>query len=424
MTDFDPPATLPAPPPVPRGVPSRDVPGSDGRQATLHGVTARHQEFMTLMAQAQHAFLDSRRALAAAPSPAPDAPPPLRELTFVVTTGRSGSTAVSNILNAHPDVVSLNEFFFSVRTLLPDTEVFPATAFWRALAMPHPMFDALLRAGITVPEFLYPKLKGTRFGTEKGGIPAVCMMSLPHLTANPDRVFDELAAEVPTWPDQTTAQHCLRLFAWLGRKFGGTVGVERSGLSLSWVPWLRRCFPYARFLHLHRGGPDSAVSMSRHPGPRLFLIVLDYLQRLDPDTWGSSAPGRTPALDLAAIPFDLFSLLDIRYDHLMDIDLPVARFAELWSDLVRMGVSALSDLPADRCRTLSFEDLIQDPILRLSDLAEFVGVTPSEQWLRESAATLDPSRVGTASSMLSARELDEVRERCAPGEAALTAAAR
>ncbi|QFZ24553.1 sulfotransferase [Saccharothrix syringae] len=347
----------------------------------------------------------------------------MRGLAFVVTAGRSGSTAVSNILNAHPDVVSLNEFFFSVRTLLPDAGVLSGTAFWKALAAPHPMFDALLRGGAAVPEFLYPKLTGTRFSARRGGIPALCMMVLPHLSADPDRVFDELAAEVPAWPDQATPRHCLRLFAWFGRRFGGTVAVERSGLSLSWVPWLRRSFPDARFVHLHRGGPDSAVSMSRHVGSRLFLAVLRNLERLDPGAWGR--PGRASALDPAAMPFDLVPLLGDRYDHdhLMGMDLPVARFAELWSDLVRTGVPALSGLGADRCRALSFEDLVRDPATRLAELAGFIGVTPFERWLREGAATLDPSRVGTAASRLSARELDEVRERCAPGEAALAEAA-
>ncbi|EKX63388.1 sulfotransferase [Streptomyces ipomoeae] len=40
----------------------------------------------------------------------------MRSLTFVIGTGRSGSTALSRILNAHPDVLSLNEFMASVGT--------------------------------------------------------------------------------------------------------------------------------------------------------------------------------------------------------------------------------------------------------------------------------------------------------------------
>jgi hypothetical protein len=286
------------------------------------------------------------------------------------------------------------------------------------------MFDALIRGGATVPEFLYPKLAGTRFSVENGGVPALSMMVLPHLSDSPDRVFDELAAEVLTWPYQTTAQHYLRLFAWLGRRFGGTVAVERSGFSLGWIPWLRRCFPDAHFVHLHRNGPDSALSMSRHPGYRLFLLIVDTLELLDLGV-GVSALECASAFSPETVPVDLIPIIGDRYDYdyLMGLDLPVARFAELWSNFVRLGVSALSDLPADRYWTLSFEDLVHDPHAKLTELAEFVGVTPSDQWLRASAATVDPSRMGAA-SRLSPREFEEVRERCAPGKAALAPAAR
>src|SRR5262249_41833141 len=156
-----------------------------------------------------------------------------------------------------------------------------ASRFWTALSAPHPVFDALVRGGAEMPEFLYPTLAGTRFSAGSGGIPAVCMTVLPHLSDDPDRLLDELAAEVPSWPDQPAAQHCLRLFAWLAARSGRTVAVERSGYSLGSIPWMRQQFPGARFVHLHRNGPDSAVSMSKHPGFRLLLVLLDAMGALD-----------------------------------------------------------------------------------------------------------------------------------------------
>lgn len=241
----------------------------------------------------------SRRLVArepASPGPAP-APPPLRSLTFVVTAGRSGSTAVSGILNSHPDVLSLSEFSLALRTVLPGTGVICAAAFWRALSAPHPVFDALVRGGAAMPEFLYPKLAGTRFSAHSGGIPAICMTVLPHLTDDPDEVFDELAAQVPSWPDQSAARHCLRLFAWLAARSGATVAVERSGYSLGSIAWMRRHFPGARFVHLHRNGPDSAVSMSRHAGFRLLLLFLEAMGALDFRALADGAPERASALD-------------------------------------------------------------------------------------------------------------------------------
>ncbi len=75
----------------------------------------------------------------------------------MVTAGRSGSTAVSAILRSHPDILSLSEFFLCLRTVLPpDAGLISAATFWRALSAPHPVFDALVRGGAGMPEFLYP----------------------------------------------------------------------------------------------------------------------------------------------------------------------------------------------------------------------------------------------------------------------------
>jgi hypothetical protein len=363
------------------------------------------------------------RAAAREPARASSAavPPPLRALTFLVTAGRSGSTAVSGILRSHPDVLSLSEFFLCLRTMLPPgAGVISAAMFWTALSAPHPVFDALVRGGGAMPEFLYPRLAGTRFSAGSGGIPGICMTVLPHLSGDPDRLFDELAAEVPSWPDQPAPQHCLRLFAWLAARSGRTVAVERSGFSLGSVPWMRRHFPGARFVHLHRNGPDSAVSMSRHTGFRLLLVFLEAMGALGLRTLEDGAPERAAAFDPAALPIGLAPVLGSRYDrdYLMSLDLPVARFATLWSELVRTGVSALSGLPAGAFMTLPYEDLIADPPERLRELAAFIGVTAPGPWLRASAAVLDPRRAGAA-TRLPQSDLDQVRERCKPGQTAL-----
>ncbi len=248
----------------------------------------------------------------------------------------------------------------------------------------------------------------------------MCMTVLPHLSDDPDQLLDDLAAEVPSWPDQPAAQHCLRLFAWLAARFGGTAVVERSGFSLGSVPWLRRHFPGARFVHLHRDGPDSAVSMSRHTGFRLLLVFLEAMGALGLRALEDGAPERAAALDPATLPIGLAPVLGDRYDrdYLMGLDLPVAKFATLWSELVRAGVSALSGLPARASMTLCYEDLMADPRERLRELAGFIGVTAPEPWLRAGADVLDPHRAGAA-TRLSPRELEKVRKRCEPGQAAL-----
>jgi nucleoside-diphosphate-sugar epimerase len=342
---------------------------------------------------------------------------PMRALTFIVTVGRSGSTALSRILNGHRDVLSLNEFYLSVRTSLSVDQPISGKQFWRVLVEPHPIFDAMVRGGAGMPEFIYPRLTGTRFNANTTGIPAISMMTLPHLSSDPDGVFDALAAEVPTWPQQSARMHYARLFGWLAAHFGGSIAVERSGMSLSSVTWLREMFPDAKFVHLFRHGPDTAVSMSEHTGYRLMALIQDALELLDlPEE--SRNPGLR--LDPAAIPAELAPLIGDRcdFDYLMSQNLPVARFARMWSELIAIGEAALADLPPDRYLPLSYSELVADPRSCLTRLAAFLDVEADPEWLDFGDSVIDPRFAGV-SNRLSSEDLQAVVEGCAVGEALL-----
>ncbi|WAJ46675.1 SDR family oxidoreductase [Mycobacterium sp. Aquia_216] len=346
-----------------------------------------------------------------------DAVRPTRGLTFIVTVGRSGSTALSRILSAHPDVLSLNEFYLSVRASSAADHALSGEQFWRMLAEPHPIFDSMVRGGSAMPEFIYPRLQGSRFDANTTGIPAISMMTLPHLSPDPDGVFDALAAEVPTWPRQTSRLHFERLFAWLATHFGGTVVVERSAMSLSSVPWLRETFPDAKFVHLFRNGPDTAVSMSEHTGFRLMALIQDALELLDLDP-ERRHPGLR--LDPTAIPIELASLVGetCDVDYLMSQNLPITRFARMWSELIVTGEAELANLPADRYLPLSYLDLVTDTRSSLARLASFLDVEANPKWLDYGIGVIDP-RFSGASTRLSGEELRAVVESCAPGAARL-----
>jgi nucleoside-diphosphate-sugar epimerase len=342
---------------------------------------------------------------------------PMRGLTFIVTVGRSGSTALSRVLGAHPDVLSLNELYLSVRASSAADHTLSGEQFWRMLAEPHPIFDSMVRGGSGMPEFIYPRLQGTRFDASTTGVPAISMMTLPHLCSDPDGVFDALAAEVQAWPEQVARLHYEMLFGWLATHFGGTVVVERSAMSLSSVPWLRKTFPDAKFVHLFRNGPDTAVSMSEHTGFRLMALIQDALELLDLDP-ERRHPGLR--LDPTAIPIELASLLGdtCDADYLMGQNLPVARFARMWSELIVTGEAELSDLSADRYLPLSYADLVAGPRSSLARLANFLEVEADPKWLEFGTSVIDPKFTG-ASSRLSAEELRAVNENCAPAAALL-----
>ncbi|WP_338933227.1 sulfotransferase [Streptomyces netropsis] len=338
----------------------------------------------------------------------------MRTVTFVVGTGRSGSTALSGIVNAHPDVLSLNELLSSVQSRGFPEGPLGGGEFWRLLADPNPQFERMIRSGVPMPEFVYTRRPG-RYATETTGIPALALMVLPHLTDDPDGLFDELEKQVCRWPDRTAAEHYEALFDLLCVRFGRRVVVERSGYSTERVPLLCRVFPQARFVHLFRDGPDCALSMSRHTGYRLILLLREILART-----GAERHGELTHDQIRSLPPELSELLADRFDPalVLDRDLPLPRFGALWSELVARGVDHLSEVPAPMWTTLAYEDLLDEPRKELTRLADFIGVEPLPQWLEAGSARIDGSHRG-ASLRLPAAELAALRECCAPGARAL-----
>jgi hypothetical protein len=337
----------------------------------------------------------------------------MRQVTFVVGTGRAGSTALTRILHDHPEILSLSELWFSIGPRGLPAEPIDGKRFWHLLSRPRAGLDAAIRSRAYAPEILYPQRPG-RF-TAESGIPAICLTPLPALTDDPDALFDELGGVVPGWPMRPVPLHWLEFFDWLGRRFGRQVVVERSGYSLRLVPALRQTFPQARFVHLYRDGPDCALSMSRHPGFRMIALLLEMCERVGVPTIESLKPAHA-----AQLPPDLAVLLSKRYDPALVLDrpLPLSRFGRLWSDSVVAGVADLAAIPSQHRADLRFESLLADSEPELVRLAEFVGATVDPGWLARSVAVLDGTRQGGA-WQLPPGEREALVEACRPGMRAL-----
>ncbi|MEV4297125.1 sulfotransferase [Microbispora rosea] len=340
--------------------------------------------------------------------------------TFVISTGRCGSTLVSRMLRVHPEVLSLSELFSTVRNRgyldgAPD-----GAQFWRMLSEPDPVVDVMVAEGLKVSELIYPYGTG-RFGAAEG-VPAICHMTLPMLTDDPDALYDELAAEVPRWSARPIADHYRALFAYLAERFDRPVVVERSGGSLEMLPRLREQFPEARFVYLTRDGADSALSMSRHAGFRLMLLGREAARIA-----GVASSNQLGADQFRLVPAELGRLLTTPSElpNLMRREIPVTAFGALWSAMTCEGADELLRLPAETWMMTSYEALVADAPAELTRLAGFLGVPATGAWLTEAARLVDPGRRAT-STPTNPRLLDALRRSCAPGtavDATLAAAA-
>ncbi|MGH3309064.1 MAG: sulfotransferase [Streptomyces sp.] len=343
----------------------------------------------------------------------------IKTMAFVVGTGRSGSTALSRVLRLHPGVLSLNELFASM-SHSPALHERPLSGreFWRLLTEPNQIFDTMVRSGAPLPEFLYNRHPEWRYTAHGTGIPAISLMTLPHLTDDPDALLDTLEPEVTGWPERPAAQQWEAFFAALAARLGGRVAaVERSGYSLHQVPQMHRLFPHARFVHLFRDGPDCALSMSRHPGYRMIALLREVLSYC-----GVDAPSELTPDHLKQLPDDLAPLLSTQFDPalVLDREMPVTGFGTLWSEIIAEGVGLLSAVPAERRTTLSYEQLLDAPRRELARLADHLGVPPLEEWLEEGSTLLDGKGRRGSALRLPEDELTALREACAPGVRALS----
>jgi putative sulfotransferase len=296
--------------------------------------------------------------------------------TFIVGTGRCGSTMVSNILREHPSILSISEFYSHIidygGRIEPvfAREPLDGRDFWNLISAIAPRESLLLRHDLAIPEVLYAyRSPQSRFSKETG-VPAILHVTLPHLTDRCDELFEELGKAVTCWPSSTIRQHYDRLFDWLRHRFDKKIWIERSGGIFLIIDRLFNTFPEARFIHIVRDGRAASRSMANHLAFRLFLVaeLLTDLLNVDPyeDSDRSRIAKLTPQMR-KFLPESFDTQAFTEYRPSLQI------FGEFWSKLIIKGIGILNKLPRRRVLTLRYEDFFTAPRENLHKLAEFLG---------------------------------------------------
>jgi hypothetical protein len=299
---------------------------------------------------------------------------------FVVTSGRSGSTLLSDMLRLHPSILSLSEFF----SMLGGPRVFSrdplsGAACWRLLHTPDSDLRELLRQ-TDVPEVLARAAHGRETVAE---LSPMALVTLPHLSDDPVGLSAAIEQQVLQHPVLSIGEHIERLFDWLRDRFERRVWIERSGGSLEYADALRAHFPNARFVLLVRDGRDTAYSMARHP---MFRVRLARI---------------------------LAGRHDLPVADCLRAELPLHRFGAYWSALMHKGQRFLSTLPPQETLMIRYEDLVTDTARPLERVASFMGIEPSPRWIERAHALTAPRSSHWLDLPQSEREALEAA--CRPG---------
>jgi putative sulfotransferase len=328
---------------------------------------------------------------------------------------------LSNMIRDHADILSVSEFLVSVTDFAGRvTQAFPgypmdAHQVWDVLAGLHPRQTTMLRHGVEMDEMLYPLGPTSRFNRQSG-VPAILYVTLPHLTADHDALFEELRNYVMTFELDLAIRQYERVFQWLITRFGKKMWVERSGGSLRAVPRLANSFPEARFVHVVRDGRDCAISMSKHTGFRMMMACALMSEILGYDPYDTDQ-----RKGVEELPDQFYDLLPERFnaEAFVKLDAPAALFGHYWSGEMMRGLKALAELPADRVLTIHFEDILAEPEPWLLRMVEFIDPSFADaDWVQRAAATIRPVR--SSWRALPVSQQLALTDACAPGFQALS----
>ncbi len=301
---------------------------------------------------------------------------------FIVSTGRCGSTMLSDMVNRHPDLLSLSEFFTSLSGKALRGRRMTGEAIYRRLNTLSPGGRALLANGLQVDEFLYPLGPDARYRAHE--VPPILCATLPHLTGDHEALWDELSGALRTRPADTPAAHYRFVFDWLAARFRRRVWLERSGASLLIVPALARLFPDARFVHLYRDGRDTAISMYRHHYFRLRVQAARRMHAVGIDPFHPfNVPGTSPWMP--AFESLWFRFFDAARYRRTEIELPA--FGWFWSRMIERGLRHLDALPPERVLSMRYETVLESPTAEMTRFIRFVAPEfERRDWLEEVSA--------------------------------------
>jgi putative sulfotransferase len=304
--------------------------------------------------------------------------------SIIISSGRCGSTLLSDLIAEEPQTLSANEFFL----LLPRPDVIgpsvmSGTDYWHLMSSTWDAGRPLIRLGIQPEEIAYPE--NGRWHSDPQHLPLILSVLLPKITADPDALFDRLAQRMPSFPRQTVTAHHRLLLDVLAEMFTKSRWVERSGGSSFFAPYLLQSYPEARIVYLTRDWRQTAISMSKHPVFRLWQLRLEAFDRFGFDPTDTHLGQHVPPEAEKYLPDRLTAdLLPERGQHL-------DRYLRLCAYMHGQAQQAIAEHSPEHLLQMTYEDLRADPTGQLTALGEFLGFADSAGWAAQVAHRVRPT---------------------------------
>ena len=328
---------------------------------------------------------------------------------LVLSTGRCGSTMISDVLKTHPDILSLSEFFANVGMKAFVRKRPSGNAIWKICQRHSPGLRAMLaREGRD--KVLYP-FDSPQSRYSPRNVPSILCITLPNLTPDFESLYDEMEPAVLARPKASLGDQYRFMFDWLRERLNRRLWVERSGGSLLFGRRLITLFPEARIVHIYRDGRDTALSMSQHSAFRLGPALIPRLQRLGIDLYGGDPLRNVNVLNLVKLRF-------INFEKLARQPIELAAYGDMWSRLILSSRAYLSSLPSGRLLALRYEEMLQQPREKLRELIDFIDPSLADDAWLDGAARIPRSNPPKYLSLDAATQR-RLTEACAPGLEAL-----
>ncbi len=273
---------------------------------------------------------------------------------------------MSNLINQHRDILSLSEVFVSFANAGFVHKQLDGEKFWRLLTDASPVLRKTINPDNSPVEFTYEFTPDSPWTMQT--LPACLYMTLPHFSDDPDGLYREMEPLIKARARAALGDHYRFWFDWLTAREGKKLWIERSGNSLTMVKPLLRTFPNAKFVHIHRDGRETALSMANFLPLRFFMKIWARLRWLGVDLL--KPPFRYSDSRLIHF-FSQLTAEQIPVERLIASPPDVAEAGRFWSAMIAQGLKDLEAVQRDHLHIINYRDLVIKPRETLEKFIEF-----------------------------------------------------